>query len=116
MSPVVLFRPLGPLELELVRQAGWLRFPPRLPGQPFFYPVLQEAYARAIAQRWNVAESGAGHVVRFGVVPSWLARFPPQPAGGRAHTELWIPAELLEVFNDQLVGPIELIGSWYRQP
>lgn len=29
-------------------------FPPRLPDQPIFYPVLTEAYAVQIARDWNV--------------------------------------------------------------
>ena len=50
-----LFRPVGPEELELVRASGWRAWPPRLPGQPIFYPVLNEDYATKIARDWNVA-------------------------------------------------------------
>ncbi len=42
---VTLWRPLGPAELQLIAGANYLAFPPRLPGQPIFYPVLSEAYA-----------------------------------------------------------------------
>lgn len=114
MRPVILYRPVGPAELGLVRASGWRRFPPRLPEQPIFYPVVQEAYARAIAERWNVPESGAGHVLRFSVDPAWLSRYPVQLAGGRDHAEYWIPAEDLEAFNDHLLGLIELIASYTR--
>ena len=38
-----LFRPTGDKELALIRESGWRAFPPRLPDQPFFYPVLSEA-------------------------------------------------------------------------
>src|SRR5687767_7487785 len=47
---VTLWRPVGPKELELIRQSGMRAFPPRLPGQPIFYPVLSEEYARKIAR------------------------------------------------------------------
>ena len=57
---VVLFRPVGPLELELIQQSDWSAFPQRLHGQPIFYPVLNEEYAAQIAREWNVKESGAG--------------------------------------------------------
>jgi hypothetical protein len=50
---IVLYRPTGPKELELVRQSGWKRWPPRLPDQPIFYPVTNEAYAIQIARDWN---------------------------------------------------------------
>src|SRR5262245_27621057 len=42
IATTVLWRPIGPEELELVREAGWQAWPPRLPGQPIFYPVLNE--------------------------------------------------------------------------
>jgi hypothetical protein len=42
---VTLWRPVGPRELKLIRQADMRAFPPRLPGQPIFYPVLSEDYA-----------------------------------------------------------------------
>ncbi len=35
---VTLYRPVGPEELELIRQSGFAAFPPRLPDQPIFYP------------------------------------------------------------------------------
>jgi hypothetical protein len=50
---IVLYRPTGPKELELVRQSGWRRWPARLPDQPIFYPVTNEAYAIQIARDWN---------------------------------------------------------------
>jgi hypothetical protein len=39
----ILFRPVGHEELELIRKSEFKTFPPRLPGQPIFYPVLNEA-------------------------------------------------------------------------
>ena len=42
---VTLWRPTGPEELALVEASGWREWPPRLPGQPIFYPVLNEDYA-----------------------------------------------------------------------
>jgi hypothetical protein len=37
---VTLWRPTGPEELALVKASGWREWPPRLPGQPIFYPVV----------------------------------------------------------------------------
>lgn len=48
--PVTLFRPVGQKELDLIRQASWKEFPPRLESQPIFYPVVTEAYAIRIAK------------------------------------------------------------------
>ena len=105
---VTLWRPVGPEELELIRSAGMRAFPPRLPEQPIFYPVLSEEYARKIARDWNVPASGAGFVTRFRVRRDFLDRYRVQEAGGRAHREYWIPAEELSDFNRAIVGEIEV--------
>jgi hypothetical protein len=59
---VTVFRPIGPEEPNLIEQAGFRAFPPRLPEQPIFYPVPSEAYAAKIARDWNVPASGVGYV------------------------------------------------------
>ena len=45
-----LYRSVGSEELELIKQSDSSAFPPRLPEQPIFYPVLTEEYARQIAR------------------------------------------------------------------
>jgi hypothetical protein len=55
-----LFRPVGPEELALIAASGFHAFPPRLPEQPIFYPVLNEDHAIQIARDWNVKASGSG--------------------------------------------------------
>jgi hypothetical protein len=64
---VILFRPTGPVEIELVKASGFRRWPARLPDQPIFYPVTNEEYATQIAHDWNVQASGSGYVTRFKV-------------------------------------------------
>ena len=54
----VMYRPVGPEELELLRQSDFKRWPPRLPEQPIFYPVTNEEYAAEIAGRWRVRPDG----------------------------------------------------------
>ena len=65
IDTVTLWRPTGPEELALVEASRWRKWPPRLAGQPIFYPVLNEEYATKIARDWNVRQSGAGYVTRF---------------------------------------------------
>ncbi|GAB3148069.1 hypothetical protein GCM10027290_32240 [Micromonospora sonneratiae] len=108
----MLWRPTGPEELELVRQSGWLRWPPRLPDQPIFYPVLNEDYAIMIARDWNVPSSGVGYVTRFRVESEFLRRYPVRQVGGKAIRELWVPAEELDEFNQHIVGLIELVHEF----
>ena len=49
-----LYRPVNQAELDLIEASGWRAFPPRLPEQPIFYPVLNEEYAIQISRDWNV--------------------------------------------------------------
>lgn len=42
---MILYRPVGVKELGLIAELGFKAFPPRLPYQPIFYPVLNFAYA-----------------------------------------------------------------------
>lgn len=109
---VILYRPVGPEELKLIRETGWTRFPPRLPEQPIFYPVVQEEYAIKIARDWNVKASGAGYVTRFRVAREYLSRFQTHSAGGESLTEYWIPAEDLDDFNRHLSGQIEVVAEF----
>jgi hypothetical protein len=113
-ATITLWRPVGPKELELIRESGMRAFPPRLPEQPIFYPVLTKEYAVKIARDWNVPASGAGHVLRFEVEKELLDRYLVQEAGGRSHTEYWIPAEDLDDFNAAIVGVIEVVESFRR--
>jgi len=92
--------------------SGHREFPPRLPGQPIFYPVLNEEYARQIARDWNVPASGAGYVTRFAVRNEFVARYPIHTVGGSVHQELWIPAEDLAEMNRNIVGLIEVIAEY----
>jgi len=112
---VMLFRPVGPKELELIRQSGYKAFPPRLPEQPIFYPVLNEEYATKIARDWNVPASGSGYVTRFAVRADYLSRYEVQTVGGRIHQEYWVPAEELDEFNYNIVGQIEVIAEFHKQ-
>jgi hypothetical protein len=109
---VTLWRPVGPEELALIREAGMRAFPPRLPEQPIFYPVLTQDYAVKIARDWNVPASGSGFVTRFEVLKSFLDSYDVQEAGGRAHREYWIPADDLPAFNAAIVGEIEVVAEF----
>ena len=114
MQSKVLYRPVGPDELELIKQSGWKKFPPRLPEQPIFYPVLNEEYAIQINVEWNVPAYGSGFVTKFYVDLNYIEKFPEQNVGGEIHNELWIPAEELEEFNNNIIGLIEVTKEFYK--
>jgi len=66
---VTLYRPTGKNELGLIETSGFTAFPPRLPEQPIFYPVLNEVYATQIARDWNAKFNAdkVGYVTRLGL-------------------------------------------------
>jgi hypothetical protein len=103
---VTLWRPTGRAELDLVAASQWRAWPPRLPDQPIFYPVLNRWYATKIARDWNVPAGGGGFVTRFDVRREFLDRYDVRQVGGRDVLEYWIPAEDLEDFNANIVGAI----------
>lgn len=110
---VVLYRPVGPKELKLIEESGFKTFPPRLPEQPIFYPVTNEAYASQIARDWNTRHgSKEGFVTRFSVSEKYLEQFDRKIVGGRQHEEYWIPAERLEEFNQNIVGSIDVTAHF----
>jgi hypothetical protein len=112
---VDLFRPVGLKELELIAAAGFVAFPPRLPHQPIFYPVLDLEYARQIARDWNAPDefSGfVGFVTTFVVEDSFARRYPIQVAGASRHRELWVPAEDLPQFNAAIVNQIRVTEAY----
>jgi len=113
MNSRTLYRPVGPKELALIEASGWLAFPPRLPDQPIFYPVLNEAYAIQIARDWNVPASGSGFVTRFAVRTEFLDRYETQTVGAAMHQELWIPAEDLAEMNENIAGQIVVTAEFH---
>lgn len=109
---MILFRPTGLSELKLVASLGWTAWPPRLPDQPIFYPVLSFEYARRIARDWNAKDqfSGfVGFVTTFQLEHEFSKKHPVRLAGGRSHEELWIPAADLDEFNRHIIGSITVL-------
>ena len=115
-AAITLFRPVGLRELELIAASGWRAFPPRLIGQPIFYPVLTHDYARRIIDAWNSREAEAGFcgfVTQFKVDRSVADQYPVQTLGGRDLQELWVPAEELPAFNAAIYENFNVIESIY---
>ena len=107
-----LYRPVGRKELELVRDSGFRAFPPRLPQQSFFYPVLNEDYAVQIARDWNTKDEASayeGFVLRFDVRTEFLDRYDVRVVGSSVHREYWIPAADLEGLNRNIEGILEVV-------
>src|SRR5688572_27034915 len=106
---MILWRPVGLREMALVFEAGMSGFPPRLPEQPIFYPVLVEEYADQIARTWNTKdEPFAGYVLQMEIADDYAARFTPQTVGGSIHREFWVPSEDLQEFNGHITRPISV--------
>lgn len=110
-----LWRPTGQAELDLVAASGWRRWPPRLPGQPIFYPVVNVDYATRIEVECSAPREGVGYVLAFDVDQGFLGGYDTHQVGSATIVEYWIPAEDLDALNDHLVGPIRLVSE-HRQP
>jgi hypothetical protein len=111
-----LYRPVGLIELGLIAETDFGKFPPRLDWQPIFYPVLNFGYAQEIAQKWNLNDKASGYsgfVTEFELPKTYLARFEVQIVGNSNHAEMWIPAEELDAFNSQIVGQIRVSAAFY---
>ena len=112
---MLLFRPTGLTEIRLVAESNWRAWPPRLPDQPIFYPVLTLEYARKIARDWNSVDSFSGYigfVTQFELDDQYASQFQVHTAAGRSHQELWIPARRLDEFNQHIVGQIRPIETF----
>jgi hypothetical protein len=113
-----LYRPVGQQELDLIRSFNFRAFPPRLPHQPIFYPVVNESYAIQIARDWNTKDEAsgfAGYVLRFDVRTEFLDQYDLHIVGSSTHSEYWIPAEDMEALNRNIEGTIDVIHEFRRE-
>jgi tetratricopeptide (TPR) repeat protein len=113
---MILYRPVGLQELELIYDSGMKAFPARLPQQPIFYPVLNLEYARQTASDWN-AKNGqfAGYVTQFKVEDQYISQFEKHTVGSSEHEEFWIPAEEMEEFNKHIIGHIKVVEAHFGE-
>lgn len=118
ITTTTLYRPVGLKELELIMNAGWKAFPPRLNWQPIFYPVLNQAYAEQIAFEWNTKDEFSGYcgiVTAFELNSDHYKKYEVQNVGGEIHNELWVPAEELDVFNANIIGEIRVVKAFFGE-
>jgi hypothetical protein len=105
-----LYRPVNRKELQLIEDSGWTKFPPRLPEQPIFYPVLSLSYAKKINE-WNIKDYGDGFIVEFEINNMFLViyHYDVHNVGDKDDNEYWIKSEHLEKFNENIIGKIKCI-------
>jgi hypothetical protein len=102
--------------MELIIKLESSGFPPRLQGQPIFYPVLNLEYAIQIAKEWNTKDMNSGFVgfvTQFGIDEDYVSKFEEKTVGSVVHQELWIPAEELQNFNNKIITKIDIIDAFY---
>jgi hypothetical protein len=111
-----LYRPVGLKEMELIAQANYRAYPPRLEGQPIFYPVLNFEYAAQIAHDWNTQDAFSGYigfVTSFLVDDVYISQFEIHNVGGVVHDEYWVPASELANFNTNILEDINIESVYY---
>ncbi len=110
-----MFRPVGQAELDLIRESGMRKFPPRRPEQPIFYPVTNQHHAEQIARDWNTKDERSdytGYVLSFTMDAEYLSQFPMRQVGDTQHMEYWIPGERLQEFNQHIIGKIQILAVY----
>lgn len=114
---MILYRPVGTKELELIEKSDYAKYPPRLPEQPIFYPVLNEKYATEIAAKWNVQYNSdhKGYVTKFEIDDEYARQFEVHTVGSSYHQELWVLAEELDTFNQHIMGKIQVISAFSEE-
>jgi hypothetical protein len=111
---MTLWRPVGLKGMALIFDSEMKAFPPRLPEQPIFYPVLNPDYAEKIARDWNTKEEDrAGYVTRFEVSDSLACLYERQQVGGSEHQEWWVPVGDLPAFNEAIQGRITVERAFF---
>lgn len=116
METTKLYRPVNKAELDLIQESGWKAFPPRLPDQPIFYPVTNQAYASQITTEWNLPSYKNGFVTEFELSTKYLSKYNIEKVGLDHHTELWVPAEDLEEFNSEIIDRIKVVEAYDSIP
>ena len=116
METTKLYRPVNKVELDLIQESKWKKFPPRLPEQPIFYPVTNQEYASQITREWNLPSYKNGFVTEFELSNKYLSKFKIEKVGLDHHTELWVPAEELEEFNSEIIGQINVVEAYDSNP
>ena len=110
---MILYRPVGTAELELIKQNNYRSFPPRLTEQPIFYHVLNHEYACEIAEKWNTKTSDCkGYVTEFEVDDEYIKNFEVYTVSRKHHQEFCISAEELENFNRHIIGIIKVTDKF----
>lgn len=76
--------------MELIKNSGYRKYPPKLPEQPIFYPVLNKNYAIEIASQWNVKynDDHRGYVTQFEVDDEYIRQFEVHTVG-RSYQKFW---------------------------
>ncbi len=118
MSIKTLYRPIGQIELNLIKASNYTAFPPRLSWQPIFYPVLDYEYACSIAREWNTNDDqngNVGYVTQFEIPLEYFEQFEVQNVGAKNHNEIWVPAEELKTLNAVIIEGIKVIKAFYGE-
>ncbi len=109
MQLTTLYRSIGPQERNLIEASDWRRYPEGLFDQLVFYPATHQESAVQSARTWSVLAYGSGFVTKVELPAEYVETI---ITGSNTQDELWILADSLEEFNEQIVGEIEVVRSF----
>ncbi|SEU05662.1 hypothetical protein [Hymenobacter actinosclerus] len=102
-ATVLLYRPVGQAELDLVAASNWLEFPLKLPEPPVFYLAPPGSAA-------GLPGAGPGYLLRLAVDADYVAHFEAAAPAAAEPAELRVPTAELAEFNRRITGRIEVAG------
>ena len=77
---------------------------------------MNQQYAEQIASEWNTKDEFSGYcgiVTAFDLSEAHYKKYDIQQVGGIIHNELWIPAEELGLFNENIIGGIRIVNVFF---
>ena len=100
---MILYRPVGTKELELIKQSEYTKYPARLPEQSIFYPVLNAKYN----------DDHKGYVTKFEIDDEYFQHFDIHTVGASYQQEIWVLAQAMEKMHQHMIGKIQVICEIY---
>ena len=108
----LLYRAVGPDELQFIKDSDWVRYPARSPSGQTFLATVDLEYAEEVAEKWMLRDYDSSSVTTFRMDSDYIAKFKLEKLGGRTRNEYQISDGQIDEFISRIDGRIELVCSF----